>query len=177
MIPSSQIETLFQEHFRSGVFYAHRMVGVKEVAEDIVQSVFLRMMGDDVSVSGSLTNYFYSAVRHRCIDYLRGRREIFSEDEVYDMPSHFSEETDAEIDHHNSLLRAFRIKRLYEAIEQLPPQCRRVFLLVELEQNSYAGTARILGISLNTVRTQMYRAFRFLKTTLRVFILFSLLQC
>ena len=57
------------------------------------------------------------------------------------------------------------IRHLYNGIQSLPPEQRRIILL------SIAGVkgeeiARRLGISINTVKTQKYRGYRTLRNRL-----------
>jgi RNA polymerase sigma-70 factor (ECF subfamily) len=56
--------------------------------------------------------------------------------------------------------------RLYSALEKLPEQRRRILELAVFESCTYAQIAERLGISVNTVKTQMGRAYRFLKEEL-----------
>ncbi len=52
---------------------------------------------------------------------------------------------------------------VWEAVESLPEQRRLVLKLVVLEDMKYADVAERLGISLNTVKTQMRMAYRELR--------------
>jgi RNA polymerase sigma-70 factor (ECF subfamily) len=67
-------------------------------------------------------------------------------------------------------------KLLEDAINTLPPQCREIFLLSRNERLSHKEIARKLGISVNTVETQMSRAIKKLSKLLGGYIrLFFLL--
>ena len=64
---------------------------------------------------------------------------------------------------------------LWEAVNSLPEQCRVILKLVVLEEMKYAEVAEKLGISLNTVKTQMKIAYRELRGKLsgkQLFLLF-----
>ena len=52
---------------------------------------------------------------------------------------------------------------LREAINKLPERCREVFMLSKMEELSNKEIAERLGISLNTVKTQMRMAYRELR--------------
>jgi RNA polymerase sigma-70 factor (ECF subfamily) len=56
--------------------------------------------------------------------------------------------------------------RLYTALEKLPEQRRRILELAVFESLTYAQIAEKLKISINTVKTQIGRAYRFLKEEL-----------
>lgn len=57
-------------------------------------------------------------------------------------------------------------EEIQKAINLLPEQCRLIFTLCCLENMKYQEVADKLGISINTVRTQMTRAFKSLRDTL-----------
>jgi RNA polymerase sigma-70 factor (ECF subfamily) len=56
---------------------------------------------------------------------------------------------------------------IQKAISDLPDQCREVFVKIRHEELSYAQTAEILGISINTVKTQLQRAVSKLRESLK----------
>lgn len=149
-------------HYRSAVFYSQRLVGTKEAAEDIVHNVFVKLMSEDLYISGALESYLYAAVHNKSIDLLRSNRSADPGDMLdglYMIEDHDEPDND-------EFHRTLRIRNMYEAIEKLPEKARRIFKMIQLEGMSYQETADTLGISLNTVRTQMYRSMRFLKNTL-----------
>lgn len=52
---------------------------------------------------------------------------------------------------------------LDRALEKLPDEYRAVVALVDLEDQSYADAARVLGLPLGTVRSRLFRARRLLQ--------------
>jgi len=67
---------------------------------------------------------------------------------------------------------------LYRAIQKIPEQRRKILELAAFDSLTYNEIAARLNISVNTVKTQMGRAYQFLKEELdpKNFLLFSLLQ-
>jgi len=59
------------------------------------------------------------------------------------------------------------LNRLWGEIENLPLQCKVVFKLVILEDMKYKDVADSLGISVNTVKTQMKIAYKTLREKLK----------
>ena len=55
------------------------------------------------------------------------------------------------------------IELLYRTISSLPDECRKIFLMACLEDMKYREIADALSISINTVKTQMKIALRFLR--------------
>ena len=66
--------------------------------------------------------------------------------------------------------RANRLHRLYQAIERLSEQSRKVVKLICLNNYSYADAASELGVSLATIKTHMYRSIKALRKFMALFI-------
>ena len=58
------------------------------------------------------------------------------------------------------------IEKVHKAIEKLPEKCRYIYLMKRYDDLKYHEIAEILNISINTVKTQMKRAFKSLLTNL-----------
>jgi RNA polymerase sigma-70 factor (ECF subfamily) len=95
-------------------------------------------------------------LRNGLIDILRRKDHTlyFEEGSIPDLPD---EEMHEELD---------RYAKLYSTLEKLPEQRRRILELAVYESFSYAQIAERLHISVNTVKTQMGRAYRFIKEEL-----------
>jgi RNA polymerase sigma-70 factor (ECF subfamily) len=67
---------------------------------------------------------------------------------------------------------------LYRAIQKIPEQRRKILEMAVFDSLTYKEIAVQLNISVNTVKTQMGRAYQFLKEVLdpKYFLLFSLLH-
>ena len=69
------LETAFREHHGRVFRAAHRITGNPQDAEDILQTVFLRLaQKGDVTVE-NVSSYLYRAAINASIDLLRGRRD------------------------------------------------------------------------------------------------------
>ena len=68
---------------------------------------------------------------------------------------------DAEMHYNNLFL------KVNEAIEQLPLQCQRVFMLSRFENKKYNEIAKELHISPRTVEVHMSKALKYLRAVLR----------
>jgi RNA polymerase sigma-70 factor (ECF subfamily) len=95
-------------------------------------------------------------LRNQIISHSRKakRKFIFESEDVPDIPD------EEEIkDHHF-------YSELYSAIHKIPEQRRKILELAVFESYSYKQIAAHFGISVNTVKTQMGRAYQFLKEEL-----------
>ena len=71
----SHFKSLFYELYEPLCIYSMRIVGDRDVAEDIVQEQFIYIWENNKKLENraSIKSYLYSAVRHKSIDFLRSR--------------------------------------------------------------------------------------------------------
>lgn len=142
---------LFTTRYEDLCRFARAFVGSYDVAEDIVQDVFVRIWENNLKVSSnvSLDSYLYVAVRNGCVSYARRQRPHVGLEALSGMETEEILPEDW--------------KYVWDAVESLPEQCRVILKLVVLEDMKYAEAAEKLGISVNTVKTQMKIAYRELR--------------
>lgn len=168
--PEKGFEALFRLYFRGLCSHAVRFVYTREVAEDIVADVFYQLWksGGYATVQHSFRTYLYAAVRHRAYNYLRdeltGNRTPASLDDVADSGLDETPQTLIEYDE--------TFQRVEKLIQELPPQCQRIFLMSRFENRKNQEIADELGLALKTVEAHMARALQQLR---RVFLPIGLL--
>lgn len=151
---------LFRTRYSNLCRFAATFVDRFEVAEDIVQDIFQKvwLKSEHIMEDQSIDSYLFVAVRNACFTYLRNRQErvgleslkqdVVSPEEVVDFESP-------------------ELARLWEAIDRLPLQCKVIFKLVILEEMKYKEVAEKLGISVNTVKTQVKIGYKTLRGELK----------
>lgn len=168
----SEIERLFKEHYRDLCVMAQYYLNDFDEAQDVVQGIFFKLIQQDNKAT--LLNpksYLKVAVRNESLKRIKTNKSRQSIGEldylVYQNGLTNNEE---------ALAIQKKIK-LYEQINLLPNQCKKIFLLCALDGLKYQETADILNISVNTVKTQMKKAFKILRSSLKdINVLFILLQ-
>ena len=161
---SDAFEYFFKTYIDSLYAYALGFCQDVEFAEDVVQEVFVRFwtMREKISYSDSIYGYLQRSVRNICINQQvhakveeKYRQEILStEEEVFDWEN---------LDELEELRR-----QLLEAIDRLPEKCREIFDLSCVEGLKYAEVCDKLGVSINTVKTQVRFAYKKLRDDLNV---------
>ena len=121
---------------------------MKEIKFEIVKR-------KNIEIKSSLESYLYQMLRNSIIDYHRAKHDnTISFDQIPDIPD------EAEVNDEQ------RYAKLYTAISMLPEKRRQILELAIFESCTYQEIAEKLGITKNTVKTQMVRAYRFLKESL-----------
>lgn len=142
---------LFETYYTALCRFARAFVGSFEFAEDIVQEVFIHIWerGLKLDKNKSLDSYLYVAVRNGCVSFIRRHKDKVDLEDIVTLPQ---EELES-IDFHD----------IRQAVENLPEQCRLILKLVVWEDMKYLDVADYLGISVNTVKTQIKIAYRELR--------------
>jgi RNA polymerase sigma-70 factor (ECF subfamily) len=140
---------------------AYRVTGSASDAEDVLQTVFLRLVrvGTLPTSVTHLGSYLYRAGVNAALDLLRARRNVASLDDVEERVSSAASEGAAE----RVLVRA----ALRRAIAELHPRWAEIFVLRHFEGYGNEEIARMLGASRAVVGMTLFRARHHLQKELR----------
>lgn len=156
-------EVVFRLYYAPLVVFAMRWITDRDEAQSIVQDVFVGFWEKrSVLNVRSLVAYLRVSVRNRCMNVLKHRQVVYDyERKQCDgmlSVSHWDDETDEQDN--------YQMQILQKAIENLPEQRRKVFLLSRVEGKKYREIAEMLNISPKTVEAHMGKALQFLRTSL-----------
>ena len=154
------LQQLFDWHYVSLCRVALRLVHRAEVAEEIVQDVFVYLWEkrDDYQISTSAAAYLARAVRNRCLNHLKSRAARYDwSQEIQD----YQHPVDTAPDD------TLQVTELTAALEhilpQLPERCQLVFSLIRYEERSYQEVADQLGVSVKAIEYHMGKALRLIR--------------
>ncbi|WP_316815485.1 RNA polymerase sigma-70 factor [Pedobacter nyackensis] len=153
--------------------YAYKKLRNKEEAQDIVQEVFVNLWNkrNDFQLNTNLAGYLYIAVRNRAFDLFAHKK---LEIKYVDSMQAFFELKESATDH---LVREKQISdQIDREINALPARMREIFELSRKNFLSHREISIELGISEQTVTTQIKRALRVLKVRLGISIYLILLS-
>jgi RNA polymerase sigma-70 factor (family 1) len=150
---------LYKDRFYSVVL---KMTRSDEVAEDIVQDVFMKIWAKRESLVhiDNPSSYFFTAVYRRVYHHYR---KVASEKQLLQVALPIKEgvnTTDEMVMAHESK------KLIFQAIAKLPPQQQIVFRLSKQEGLSREDIASQLHISPNTVKNHLSNAIKFIQAFL-----------
>lgn len=150
---ATEFENLFRENYSPLFYYALDWVEKEEVAKDLVSELFCDIWNDFAAHRDkNLKAYLYSALRNRCLNYLRHlvveqeyQRQMLRQkaDIIGDDPKEHEEQ----------------LKIIDNIIESLTPRTRLIFVQCYLEGHSYKEVAAMLDISVAAVHKHVSAAF------------------
>jgi RNA polymerase sigma-70 factor, ECF subfamily len=173
---SRAFESLVRAHYGRLCGFACRLVGSREVAEDVVHEVLLRIWRhrEQFEFRDPLA-YLYRSVRNRIISDRRrqaGHAKLLARAISGDtIPILNTEQIGIASSLENEDLRRAAAK----AVDALPERCRLVFTMRREQGLSYAEIASILDISIKTVENQMTRAGKLLRARLAPYLSLAIL--
>lgn len=160
-------EQLFKKHFRELHAYAFSILKDWDIAEEIVQALFLKLWEKNewARIQTSIKSYLYKSVYHDSLNYIR-RQKVqlkYQTTTAYSMKNH----TD---DAAGKLKLSELEQHLEKALNKLPEKCRAIFHLSRFEELKYQEIANQLDISIKTVETHMGKALRILRKEMKEFL-------
>lgn len=164
-------EALFKEMNGPLCYYALQITNDQFIAQEIVQDVFLKVWQNrnEIVIRGSLKAYLYITTHNIAINTLiknntrkNSVSKLISNDLWKDIES--------TLEMNPFLLEKLEADEINETIEKaindLPHQCREVFLLSRFQNRTNKEIAAILNIAEGTVKSQIFRALEKLEEAL-----------
>jgi RNA polymerase sigma factor (sigma-70 family) len=169
-------QTFLKEKDRLLSFIRNRVSSVEE-AEDILQDVFYQFVAGFESIESldRVTSWLFSVARNKIID--RYRREA-SRPKRADFGTLTGTDDDTPLTLQDILpdlgntpedayLREAIWEAIMEALDELPPEQREIFILNEIEEKGFREIAEQTGVSINTLLSRKRYAILALRKRLQ----------
>ena len=153
-------ERLFQEHHSLVYRAAYRITGTAEDAEDVLQTLFLRLLRRDhaLDIDANPKGYLHRAAVNIALDIVRLRRP--------NVPAHESIVEAIAVDNRTS--EATECQQLVlAALAELSPKLAEMFVLKHVEGYNNDEIAKLIGTSRGSVAVMLFRARTRLKKSIR----------
>ena len=149
-------EQLFQEHH--GLVYraAFRITGNAQDAEDVLQTLFLRLLhrGRPLDLNANPKGYLHRSAVNIALDIVRSRRRMSADNSLAETGT--SPRTD-------------RIQEMVaQALSELSPKLAELFVLKHVEGYDNSEIAHLIGTSRGAVGVMLFRARVRLRKSIRV---------
>lgn len=166
---AAEIEKLFTEHYAALHRYAFTLLKDEEEAKDVVQAVFLNLWEkrESLHITTSPKAYLFRSIYHEGLNFMK-KQEVLQKhhtaaslgiDDTEQKPFASEEEM-------------FTKQKIDNILNEMPPQCREVFIKSRAEQKKYAEIADEMGIAVKTVEAHMSKALKLIRQIVRVIIWF-----
>ena len=154
----SAFEILVVRYQQKLLHYVLRIINDRHTAEDIVQESFIKVYKNigRIDTKRKFSPFLYTVVKNETMTYFRNRRQTVSLDGKMDI-----------IDFDDSIERISRkeeqnkLKKALEALEKKYKEVIKMFYFYDL---SYREISKKLKIPVNTVRTNLFRGKKILKS-------------
>ena len=156
-----ELEAVFRAHYRMTYRTAYAVTGSSQDAEDVVQTIFLRLARREFpdGLKNKPAAYLYRAAVNLSLNTIRSRkRRILNGAPPIADALHALEESDSAEEIH---------RRLYEAVAELTPESAHILLLRYVHEYSDAEIAKLLGTSRGVIAVSLYRSRARLRKLMR----------
>lgn len=155
---SRAISLIYEHFFHRLADFAFSFVKSKELAEEVVEDVIIKLWRNKNSIKAiqNLAVYLFASVRNQSLNYLEQHpRHAVTELTEFDLNLESAGVSPLE-----QLVLSEMTRELQVAVSSLPARCQQIFRLVREEGLKYKEVAEILNISVNTIDNQMAIAIR-----------------
>ncbi len=157
---SKAFNYLFNTYYQKLCIYGFSLTKDHYLSEDIVQSVFMKfwckrqLLKNDFIVK----RYLYKSVYNEFIDYYRKRKSVLVLENIY-----IDALLTTTVEEENGCYVEKLMQLVNKEIQNLPPKCRRAFLLRKEEGLSNIETAKCLKVSVKCVEAHITKAYGVLR--------------
>ncbi len=157
---------LFFTYFEPLTFYANKYLNDWDASRDMVQEVMSHLFENraTIEINESLKSFLYKAVGNRSLNVLR-------HEEVKSRHHSIIKSHSDEISEDDSMELSELEARINKLMNELPEACQRIFRMSRIEEKSNQEIADELNLSKRTVETQISKALKFFRNTLKIMII------
>jgi RNA polymerase sigma-70 factor (family 1) len=149
--------------------FSYSFVKSKQMAQEIVSDVFVKLwqIRSQLNTVDNLKAYLFGITKNFSLSYLaKASKNLSIQLDDIDLDEIDIESAIEFKNPEDLFISKETIKNVMQAIQNLPPQCRMIFSLVKVDGLRYKEVARLLNISVFTVRNQVAIATKKIEDTL-----------
>ena len=158
--PDKAFQYLYNQYFDYLIAISIPITHSATASEDIIQEVFIKLYQQKLTKSiDNYESYLFTATKNASINYIERTKKHINIDQI------------------NTLVNYTQANEKVELIKSklylLPPACKEIFEKIVFDEWTYDSVAFDKNISINTVKTQMRRAYAIIRKNIGLlFLLF-----
>lgn len=171
----SELMQRYQRKILAFIYHMLKSARQELLAEDLCAETFYkayRSIHSFREVDASFSTWLYTIARNTVLSELRKQR--FGNIPLEE--SNVTPTTSAETLPENTVLRNEKVALVREAINKLPEKQRSALILREYEQLEYQEIANVLGQTVSSVKSLLFRARASIRTQLEPYVLGPILE-
>lgn len=150
--------SIFDQYYESIRSFAYYKTGDVDLADDIVQEVFLKIWTNRNEVKDdTVKSLLYTIAANIIKNHFKHQKVVYNF-QKNDQPNEVSDETDA------NLRQEELNRKLQDTLAEIPEKSREVFLMNRIEGLTYADIADRLGLSVKAIEKRMSEALSIIRS-------------
>ncbi len=169
-------KVIFNKYYSRLYYFIFEFISLEDISENIVQDTFFTLWNkrDELADDSNLSAYLFTVARNNCLYKLRDQRyrqKLFSTNTLDQNELDLNMDVLSTLD--SSAYTFEEINRIIEqTLEELPPQCRKVFVLSRFEEKKNREIAEELNISVKVVEKHISKGLKKFKESLKDYLPF-----
>ncbi|HAZ00668.1 MAG: hypothetical protein A2W90_14425 [Bacteroidetes bacterium GWF2_42_66] len=167
-------KAIHAKYFSRLYYFILEFIPLNDIAENIVQDTFFTLWNkrNELKDNTSLGAYLFTVAKNNCLSqlrYQRFRQKKNSSNSLVDMELTLNMEVLSSLD--SSDFAFEEIERIIgKTLDELPPQCRKVFMLSRFEEKKNREIAEELNISVKVVEKHITKGLKIFKVALKEYL-------
>ncbi len=154
---ANTIALLMQQHRNELLRFLAQRVSCPDMAQDIFQETFIRFQGyEEKNAVENPRAFLFRIASNLATDYLRS--PIRQSNKAFDSETILAELENPALSPEAQAISQQELDLLISALQELPPKCRDVFIMLRFKNYSYAQVEAELGISNTMILKYLNRA-------------------
>lgn len=172
-------ESVFNSDYNRIVGFCTQFTNDFERARNQAQEAFLNLWinREKIESLNGIRSFLYTYAKSSCLNYIRHKKVTgrYADSKLLETEDSLNREILESFDFHS--LEFLELEDIIQkSVEELPPQCRQVFVLSRFEGKRNKEIADELGISVKSVEANITRAIKSLKANLSDYLPVVLVQ-
>ncbi|MFA5849755.1 MAG: RNA polymerase sigma-70 factor [Bacteroidales bacterium] len=168
-------EIIYHRYSRELFFLSMAYLNNVQASEDIIQEAFIYLWKnrENLSVESILCAYLRKIVKNMSLNCIRHNKIVARHSEfiLHESDNCVSIE-DSEFLTNSAKENEIKIRAINKKLNELPSSCRKIFIMSVIDELSYKDVSKTLGLSVNTIKTQVKIAYKKMRQGIFLLLIF-----